>query len=51
MFAMIEAQLILATLLPRLQFEYAAARPPRIRTGVTLTPRGGMPMRARAATR
>jgi cytochrome P450 len=45
LFAMVEAQLILATLLPRLRFEYAAARPARIRTGVTLTPRGGMPMR------
>jgi len=51
MFAMIEAQIILATLLPRLRFEYAAARAPRTRTGVTLTPRGGMPMRARAAER
>jgi cytochrome P450 len=45
MFAMIEAQLVLATLLPRLRFEYAASRPARIYTGVTLTPRGGMPMR------
>jgi cytochrome P450 len=49
MFAMIEAQLIIATLLPRLRFEYAGSRAPRIRTGVTLMPRGGMPMRVRSA--
>jgi cytochrome P450 len=45
MFAMLEAQLILATLLSRLRFEYAAKRAPRIRLGVTLAPRDGMPMR------
>jgi cytochrome P450 len=50
-FAMIEAQLILATLLPRLEFEYTGKRPPRPRTGVTLAPRGGMPMRVRARVR
>jgi cytochrome P450 len=48
MFAMLEAQLILATLLPRLKFEYAARRRPKLQTGVTLAPRGGMPMRLRA---
>jgi cytochrome P450 len=45
MFAMLEAQLILATLLPRLRFEYASKRRPRLRTGVTLAPHGGLPMR------
>jgi cytochrome P450 len=45
MFAMIEAQLIIATLLPRLQFAYAGRGRPKPRTGVTLAPRGGMPMR------
>lgn len=47
MFAMLEAQLILATLLPRLRFKYAGWRAPRIRPSVTLAPRGGMPMRVR----
>jgi cytochrome P450 len=51
MFAMTEAQLILATLLPRLRFEYMGKHAPRRRTGVTLAPRGGMPMRiGRAGT-
>lgn len=45
MFAMLEAQLILATLLPRVRFEYAGRRRPRLQTGFTLGPRGGMPMR------
>lgn len=48
MFAMIEAQLILATLVPRLSFKYLRRRDPTARTGVTLAPRGGMPMRVRA---
>jgi cytochrome P450 len=43
-FAMLEAQLILATLAPRLAFRYARRRAPRCATGVTLAPRGGMPM-------
>ena len=43
-FAMLEAQLILATLAPRLSLRYARRRPPRRATGVTLAPRGGMPM-------
>ena len=43
-FAMLEAQLVLATWLPKLHFVYAAKHPPRISTGVTLSPRGGMPM-------
>jgi cytochrome P450 len=47
MFAMLEAQLILATLWPRLSFEYAGKRRPRLRTGLTLAPRGGLPMRVR----
>jgi cytochrome P450 len=46
-FAMIEAQLIIATLLPQLEFEALSRRPPRPRTGVTLAPRGGLPMRVR----
>ena len=48
MFAMLEAQLILATLLQNLRFDYARKRPPGIRMGVTLAPRGGMPMRVTA---
>lgn len=48
MFAMLEAQLILATLLPRLSFEYKRKRRPRLRTGLTLAPRGGLPMSVRA---
>ncbi|MET0390354.1 MAG: cytochrome P450 [Polyangiales bacterium] len=47
-FAMLEAQLILAAWLPQLHFELASRRPPRLRTGVTLSPRGGLPMRVRA---
>jgi cytochrome P450 len=49
-FAMIEGQLILATLLPRLQFEYLRRRAPQARPGVTLAPRGGMPMRVKPCT-
>jgi cytochrome P450 len=45
MFAMLEAQLILATLHPRLRFEYAGKRRPKLRTGLTLAPKGGLPMR------
>jgi cytochrome P450 len=48
MFAMLEAQLILATLWPRLRFEYAGRRSPKLQQGLTLSPRGGMPMRVRA---
>jgi cytochrome P450 len=48
MFAMLEAQLILATLLPRVHFEYAGRRRPQLRTGLTLAPKGGLPMRVRA---
>jgi cytochrome P450 len=51
MFATIEAQLILATLLPRLRFEYTARRAPGLRLGVTLAPRNGMPMRVRVRER
>lgn len=51
MFAMIEAQLVLATLLPRLRFEYAARRAPRLGLGVTLAPKNGMPMRVSARQR
>jgi cytochrome P450 len=47
-FAMIEAQLIVATLAAKLRFEYAGkAGPLRVRPGVTLSPKGGMPMRLR----
>lgn len=45
MFAMFEAQLILATLWPRLHFAYTGRRPARPKTAVTLAPKGGMPMR------
>lgn len=44
-FAMIEAQLIVATLGAKLRFVYARRRPLRLRAGVTLAPRGGMPMK------
>jgi cytochrome P450 len=44
-FAMIEAQLIVATLAAKLRFEYAGRGPVRVRAGVTISPRGGMPMR------
>ena len=48
MFAMIEMQLILATYVQRLDFSYTRRRTPRRRLGVTLAPRGGMPMRFRS---
>jgi cytochrome P450 len=48
MFAMLEAQLILATLWPRLRFEYAGRRRPKLQPGLTLAPRGGLPMRVHA---
>jgi cytochrome P450 len=48
LFAMLEAQLILATLAPRLDFKYTRRRPPRASRGLTLAPRGGMPMRVKA---
>lgn len=44
-FAMLEAQLVLATLIHRLDFRYTGKRPPQPATGVTLSPRGGMPVR------
>jgi cytochrome P450 len=47
-FAMNEAVLILATLAAKLRFEYAGRAPIRVRAGVTLSPRGGMPMRVYA---
>ena len=40
MFAMLEAQLILATLWPRLRFEFAGRRRPKLQPGLTLAPRG-----------
>lgn len=43
-FAMIEAQLIVATLAQRLSLRYAGKRPPGLRLGVTLAPKGGLPM-------
>ena len=43
-FAIYEGQLILAALVQRLQFKYAARSAPRLRFGVTLAPKGGMPM-------
>jgi hypothetical protein len=42
---MIEAQLIVATFAQRLQLSYAGKRPPGLRLGVTLAPKGGLPMR------
>jgi hypothetical protein len=42
---MIEAQLIVATLCSKLRFEYAGRKPMHVRAGVTISPRGGMPMR------
>jgi cytochrome P450 len=44
-FALIEAQLIVATFSQRLQLKYARKRPPGMRLGVTLAPKGGLPMR------
>jgi cytochrome P450 len=41
---MIEARLILATFIQRLTFRYAGKRPPGLRFGVTLAPKGGLPM-------
>lgn len=49
-FAMIEAQLIVATLCAQLRFEYAGRGPLRVRAGVTISPRGGMPMRLYSRT-
>jgi cytochrome P450 len=46
-FAMLEAQLVLATLAPRFELRYAATREPRLRLGVTLKPARGMPMELR----
>jgi cytochrome P450 len=43
-FAMIEAQLIVATFAQRLRLRYAGKRAPRMRLGVTLAPKGGLPM-------
>ena len=45
LFALQEAQLVLATWLPRVRLEYVGRRPPRPRTGVTLSPWGGLQMR------
>jgi cytochrome P450 len=47
-FAMIEAQLIVATFAQRLSLRYAGKRPPGLRFGVTLAPKGGLPMRVSA---
>jgi cytochrome P450 len=44
-FAMIEAQLIVASFVQRLSLRYAGKRAPRLRLGVTLAPKGGLPMR------
>jgi cytochrome P450 len=49
-FAMIEAQLIVATLASKLRFEYTGTGPLRVRAGVTISPRGGMPMRLHLRT-
>lgn len=47
-FAMIEAQLIVATFVQRLSLRYAGKRPPALRLGVTLAPKGGLPMHVAA---
>ena len=47
-FAMIEAQLIVATFAQRLRLRYAAKQAPRMRIGVTLAPKGGLPMHVSA---
>lgn len=44
-FAMMEAQLIVATFAQRLRLEYARKSAPKMRLGVTLAPKGGLPMR------
>jgi len=44
-FAMVEAQLILAAWVPRLYFKYTRFRAAKPRIGVTLAPRGGLPVR------
>ncbi len=43
-FSMVEAQLVLAVLLSRWRLELPAGVTARCRTGVTLTPKGGLPM-------
>jgi cytochrome P450 len=47
-FAMVEAQLIVATFAQRLSLRYAGGKPPALRLGVTLAPKGGLPMHASA---
>lgn len=44
-FAMVEAVIVLATLLRALRFDYAGAEPPAPLQQITLRPRDGMPMR------
>jgi cytochrome P450 len=44
-FAMIEAQLLIASLAQQVRFRYDGKRPPRPRTGVTLAPDNGLPIR------
>ena len=46
-FAMLEAQLVLATLLPRFRLELPPGHTPTVQPLVTLRPRGGLPMRVR----
>src|SRR5262249_25062898 len=48
LFALIEGQLVLATLLQRVELHYAATRAPGMRLGVTLAPKNRVPMRIRA---
>lgn len=43
-FAEMEAQLVLATLLPQFDLSYTGKPPARVTTQVTIRPRGGMPM-------
>jgi cytochrome P450 len=47
-FAMVEAQLIVATFAQRLRLRHAGKRAPGMRMGVTLAPKGGLPMQISA---
>jgi len=47
-FAMVEAVVVLATLLRHLRFDYASEEPPVPVQRITLRPRDGMPMRVTA---
>lgn len=48
-FSLVEARLVLATVLSRVELRLRDGYVPRCRTGVTLSPKGGLPMRVTAA--